>query len=103
MYILGIHFTGWRHARYRKRAGGPSGQKPVSRGFGGCLPKLSPMLAHGGNAWSLLSHGADVVAGKKNKNIENTLFKEFGGFTPRSTFWSSPIRPHDSLSSITRR
>ena len=39
-----------------------SGPKPVLRGFGGCLSKLSPTLAHGGNAGRLLSHGADVVA-----------------------------------------
>ena len=54
----------------------PSGQKPAFRGFGGCLAKLSPRLAHGGNAGNLLSHGADVVV-KKSKNINNTFFSIF--------------------------
>ena len=49
------------------------GGATISRGFGGCLPKLSPTLAHGGNAWSLLSHGADVVAEKNQKYRKHTF------------------------------
>ena len=67
----------------RDTASAQGGGATISRGFGGCLPKLSPMLAHGGNAWSLLSHGADVVTGKI-KNIENTLCKGFS-----CIFWGS--------------
>ena len=67
----------------RDTASAQGGGATISRGFGGCLPKLSPTLAHGGNAWSLLSHGADVVTGKI-KNIENTLCKGFS-----CIFWGS--------------
>ena len=62
--------------RIRQAPGDPSDQKHILRGFGECLSKLSPMLAHGGNAASLLSHGADVV-GKKIKNYKTQNFNAF--------------------------
>ena len=53
------------------------------------MSKLSPTLAHGGNAGRLLSHGADVVA-EKIKHIFKTHFLRI---SPRSTFLSDSMIP----------